>query len=182
MRKKKAAALVLAVCLMFAALGCSDGSGQTETQTGQAAVNFTQFEAADLQGNPVSGDIIKEADLTVLNIWATYCGPCLEEMPGLAELAKEYGGTGVQFIGIPTDAVSEEVLTTARTIVSDTGCEYLQILPSDELDSLYLNQVVSVPETLLINKEGEIIESLVGARSKEDWKAVIDKAYEQVKR
>lgn len=181
MRIKKTAMLILAICLIMVTLGCSDDSGQSESETGHEIVNFSSFEASDLEGNPVSGSVLKEADLTVLNIWATYCGPCLEEMPGLAELAKEYEGKGIQFIGIPADAVSQDLLTTAREIVSETGTGYLQIAPSEELYSLYLSQVASVPETLLINKEGRIIESLVGARSKEEWKAIIDGAYEQVK-
>lgn len=182
MRVKKTAMLLLTICLIMATLGCSDSGGQTESETGHEAVNFSSFEASDLEGNPVSGSVMKEADLTVLNIWATYCGPCLEEMPELAELAREYEGKGIQFIGIPSDAVSEDLLITAREIVSKTETDYLQIAPSEELYNLYLSQVASVPETLLINKEGRIIESLVGARSKEEWKAIIDGAYEQVKR
>ena len=46
---------------------------------------------------------------------------------------------------------------------------------------LYLNQVMSVPETLFLDKEGNILQSFVGSRSKSEWKELIEEAYQEVK-
>lgn len=51
---------------------------------------FASFTSMDLDGNEVNQSIISEADLTILNIWGTFCGPCISEMPDLGELADEY--------------------------------------------------------------------------------------------
>lgn len=63
------------------------GSGtipETETPTLQI-----RFEGTDLRGNTVSSDIFSRFKLTMINVWATYCNPCLREMPDLGELAAE---------------------------------------------------------------------------------------------
>lgn len=62
------------------------GSG-TETVTEGAGIVFT---GQDLAGNSVSESVFSESKLTMVNVWATYCNPCLSEMPGLGELAGEY--------------------------------------------------------------------------------------------
>ena len=48
---------------------------------------YITFEGTDLEGNPVTQDIFSQSRLTMANVWATYCNPCLSEMPGLGELA-----------------------------------------------------------------------------------------------
>ena len=87
----------------------------------------------------------------------------------------------MQFIGIPADATTEDLLQTAKEIASSTGADYLQIAPNQELMDLYLNQVMSVPETLFLDKEGNILQSFVGSRSKSEWKELIEEAYQEVK-
>ena len=123
-----------------------------------------------------------KADLTVLNIWGTFCGPCIEEMPELGELSREYKGSGIQIMGIPADVNSEKTMKTAKEIVSSTKADYPHILPSEDLGNIYLNQVTAVPETLFVDKNGDVIEKTVGAHSKSEWKDLIDQVYKQVKK
>ena len=55
----------------------------------EAAPIYITFEGKNLEGNVVSQDIFSQSRLTMVNVWATYCNPCLNEMPGLGELAAE---------------------------------------------------------------------------------------------
>ena len=48
------------------------------------------FEAKDMEGNEVTSGVFAESKLTMINVWATYCNPCLNEMPDLGELSGEY--------------------------------------------------------------------------------------------
>lgn len=110
--------LLLAVLLC----GCSSKSSQlpalTDPSTGTVSEPPTQsasssgeepapiyitFEGTDLEGNSVSQDVFLQSRPTMVNVWATYCNPCLNEMPGLGELAVEYDHSNFQIIGIVSD-------------------------------------------------------------------------------
>ncbi|MFT3985949.1 MAG: TlpA disulfide reductase family protein [Lachnospiraceae bacterium] len=145
-------------------------AGDSDGMTGE----FASFTAMDFEGNTVDQALIAGADLTVLNIWGTFCGPCIQEMPDLGELAEEYAGTGVQIVGIAVDVYDEEGIRTAQTIIDETGADYLHLLPTQELYDIYLSGVSAVPTTVLVDKNGTIVDTVVGSRSKDDWKTLID--------
>ena len=132
------------------------------------------FTTTDLYGNEVSQEIFTESKLTVVNVWATYCGPCILEMPYLGELAEEYDSTQVQFVGIPTDVYNQEYLEYALSLVEETGADYTHLLLSEELYNWGLSDIQYVPTTFFVNSEGEILDTVVGSMSKEDWKELID--------
>lgn len=132
------------------------------------------FTTTDLYGNTVTQEIFAQSDLTVVNVWATYCGPCINEMPYLGELAEEYDSSKVQIVGIPTDVYNQEYLDYALSLINETGADYTHLLMSEELYNWGLTEIQYVPTTFFVNSEGEILDSVVGSMSKEDWKALID--------
>ncbi len=132
------------------------------------------FTTTDLYGNTVTQGIFAQSDLTVVNVWATYCGPCINEMPYLGELAEEYDSSKVQIVGIPTDVYNQEYLDYALSLIHETGADYTHLLMSEELYNWGLTEIQYVPTTFFVNSEGEILDSVVGSMSKEDWKALID--------
>lgn len=152
---------------------------------------FNSFTAEDLDGNEVDQTIFAEHDLTMVNIWATSCGPCLNEMPELGELNTEYADQGFQVVGIVMDVLNqdgsfnESQLDTARAAVEATGASYTHLLPSPDLIAAKLNQVTGVPETIFVDKDGnQVGESYLGARPKDGekgWSTIIDKLLEEVK-
>lgn len=135
---------------------------------------FKEFTAEDIYGNIVTEDIIKGNRLTVINIWATFCGPCLNEMPDLGELAEEYADQDVGFIGICLDIYDESNQETAKNIVEDTGATYTHLMVSDDLANIYISKVQAVPETLFLDSTGTIIGSTIGSNSKIKWQKIID--------
>src|SRR5580693_2384149 len=74
--------------------------------------------APNLEFKSLSGATEKFSDLrdsiTVVNFWATWCGPCLEELPLLSKLTQEYSGKKVRFIAISADAESENRKNRAK--------------------------------------------------------------------
>lgn len=133
-------------------------------------------------GTPVDEDIFAPYSLTMVNIWATYCSPCLNEMPDLGQLAAEYADKGVQIVGIVTDiGMSDEGIYTiedlelARELIDMTGASYPHILPSYSLYSAFLSGVSAVPTTVFVDSEGAIVSEIyVGSRSGDDWAAIIE--------
>lgn len=138
------------------------------------------FSTQDLDGNTVDETIFSGHKLTMLNVWATYCGPCINEMPELGELAGEYADKGVQILGLPVDVLntdgtpSDSALEEARGIVEDTKAAYTHLIPNENFYSL-LATVYGVPTTLFFDENGQQVgEAYVGARSKEAWADILD--------
>lgn len=139
------------------------------------------FTSEDLDGNAVDSSIFEGYPVTMVNVWATFCTPCINEMPDLGELAAEYAPKGLQIIGIVSDVsdynggYSEEMTDLAREIVDATGADYLHLMPSTDLIERKLGEIQAVPTTFFVDENGaEIGEMLVGARSADDWRAVFD--------
>ena len=151
-------------------------ASEDEVQTGVLSV----FSTTDLEGNTLDQSILADYDLTMVNVWATFCGPCINEMPDLGELAAEYADKGVQIIGLVSDtmdsdgAISDSQVETAKEIVAETGADYRHLLPSDDLLGI-LSQIYAVPTTFFVDSEGvQVGDAIVTAQSKEKWIETID--------
>lgn len=177
--KKRIIRVLCMICMtVLLVMGCGNaGTKQqesTETQT-QAETVETQetniketeerkqmpsFSTVDLNGNTVTDDIFAEKDLTVLNVWGTYCGPCINEMPELGKWAEELP-ENVQLIGLICDGYGNE--DTAAQITEKAGAEYLQLIANEDFSQLF-ETIVGVPTTFFVDKNGDIVgEPIIGA-------------------
>lgn len=161
------------------------GQSSSDASSGQSGV-LSSFSATDLDGNTVDQSIFSDYDLTMVNVWATFCGPCINEMPDLGALAQEYADKKVQIIGLVSDAlntdgtISDEQVETAREIVSETGANYTHLLPSEDLFGV-LAQISAVPTTFFVDSEGaQVGSAIVSAQSKEQWVQTIDQMLTEV--
>lgn len=134
---------------------------------------FKEFTAYDIYGNVVTEDLIKGYDLVMINIWGTFCTPCINEMPDLGELAGELLEENILLIGVCIDVYDDAGVQTAIEIVEDTGADYPHLLVTEDLANIYMNNVSAVPETIFLDATGTIIGSEIGSRSKEDWETTI---------
>ncbi len=122
-----------------------------------------EFAAADLDGQLRN---IKEWDgkLIFLNFWATWCPPCLKEIPDFIELQKEYGSQGFQIIGI---AIDEE--EAVRNYVIEVGMNYPTMVLETEgvgLAKRFGNGAGILPYTVIIKRDVEISNTITGELSK----------------
>ncbi len=145
---------------------------QQETQD-ETYIKFPEFETVTINGDTIDSSIFAEADITMINIWGTFCGPCIKEMPDLAELYNELP-EGCALIGIVTDVYGEENLDKAVEIVTQTGVTYDNIVPDDALYQFLAANISGVPTTLYIDTDGNILGGVVGARSKEEYKGILE--------
>ena len=166
--------LIIAMSAIFMA-GCAPAPDLWETAP-EAGTEFAAFTAKDLDGNEVTESVFSQAKLTMINVWGTFCGPCLEEMPDLGELSKEYADAGLQIIGIVSDATESGTnVEEAKEIIAQTGADYLHILPSEDLIESWLKDLAFVPATVFVDQNGNIVGELVaGSRDKADWETIID--------
>lgn len=178
---KRLSALLAAALLLLSACGQAAAPAETSgaEETASAGI-LSSFDTVDLDGNAVDQGVFSEHKLTMVNIWATYCGPCISEMPDLGILAEEYEDKGLQVIGLVSDVLdsdgnlSEEQLEKAREIVESTGADYTHVVPGEGTYGL-LSQIYAVPTTLFVDSEGRQVGSAyMSAKSLDDWKEIAD--------
>lgn len=159
----------------------SNDSAASESSDDSAETFQLTFTAKDLDGNEVDQSVFANAKLTMMNIWATFCGPCINEMPELGELAAE-GGTDYQIIGVCADLNgTEDMLEDAKEIVSQTKANYLHLQPAEDLYPV-LTASSSVPVTFFFDSEGKLVgKGILGAQDKDTWSQVISERLEMVK-
>ncbi|MGZ5011448.1 MAG: TlpA family protein disulfide reductase [Methylobacter sp.] len=129
-----------------------------------------EFNLSDLSGQPHN---ISEwrGRILVLNFWATWCPPCLKEIPDFIDLQKQYADKDVQFIGIALED-KEAVAKYAAT----THINYPILLGGDNgitLAHQLGNSVDTVPYTLIVDRQGQIIYRHPGELSKEQLLEII---------
>ena len=140
-----------------------------------------EFSAKDINNKNISSDIFNDAQVTMINIWGTFCGPCIKEMPDLSLLSKKYDEQKFQIIGIVIDAVNRKglpdlkTMEAAKSIVKQTGADYIHIVPDTKLQNGILQNVFAVPTTIFVDKNGnQVGETYTGSRSLADWQKIVD--------
>ena len=158
--------------------GASSESAPSD-QEGTAPI-FIIFEGTDLDGNTVSQEIFSQSKLTMVNVWATYCNPCLSEMPGLGELAEEYNVSEFQIIGIVSDVWEGEDQTLVESLIQETRADYLHLLANDSIGQAILSSVSGVPTTFFFDGEGAYLGGVVGSAEKEKWEEIVHGLLEEM--
>lgn len=133
------------------------------TEVPEGAVTFA---TQDLSGNVVTSELFLGKKLTVFNIWGTFCTPCINEMPELAEWSQNMP-EGVQLVGLVSDLNTyedAEILELAQMICETTGADVYTNLVANEDFTEMLSGVVGVPTTFFIDGNGVIVgDPVVGA-------------------
>ena len=122
------------------------------------------FETTDLDGNAVSSaDLFAGHQVTMINLWATWCGPCVGELPELAELSAELEEKNCQIVGICLDAdKGADSIETAKSILTQNGVTYTNLVTTQEINSQL--PATSIPTTFFVDSEGKILtDPVVGA-------------------
>ncbi len=134
------------------------------------------FETKDIYGNKVNDDIFSQYDVTVVNVWGTFCYYCIVEMPELQEWYESMPSS-VNIIGIVCDIQNENdsyYINEAQSIVKDTGVTYTNLIPKDGLSKL-MNEVSAVPTTYFIDREGNVVGSTVYGADMDAYKREVEK-------
>jgi len=139
--------IVLAVAAL--ALLCGAGSPvKAETPAGLGAAPV--FSRLDLQHKTVKLDAYR-GKVVLLNFWATWCGPCLSEMPRFAAWQASYGGRGLQVIGISMDDTEAPV----RALYQKQHLNFPVVMGDANLGELY-GGILGLPVTYVIDRKGTI--------------------------
>ena len=176
----------LAVALMSAAIlltGCGDNSASNDnTQTAQAspvAKSVPTFTTTTINGKTVTNEIFAAKKITVVNIWGTFCPPCIGEMPELGEMARSLPADA-QIVGLVCDATADSTqqIQKAQKVISDAGADFVNIIPDEQLLNFMAN-VEAVPTTIFVNSKGEVVGNAVIGADVKGYKRELEKLLKQ---
>ena len=152
-----------------------------------AVTDLSNLQTKDIDGKEFSGKNFSDYDLTMVNVFATWCSPCVQEIPDLAEIQKEMKDKGVNIVGVVTDTVDQtgenrEALEKAKLIRERSKAEYPFLIPDQNNFNGRLSGIQAFPETFFVDKKGQIVgETYSGSRNKKAWMEIIEKELAKVK-
>ena len=137
------------------------------TEVGQP---FTDFEGKDAAGNPVKlSDYVGKGNYVLVDMWASWCGPCKREIPNLAEVHNLYKDKGLTVLGI---FVWDDIKNLEPTMKAE-NVTWAQIIDTEKV-STTLYGVSGIPSIMLIGPDGTILERDRAVRG-ENMKPTIEK-------
>lgn len=144
-------------------------SSSDEAGSGSASGSaMPSWELTDLQGQPVrSADF--EGKVVILDFWATWCPPCLKEIPGFIELQERYGEAGLVVVGVSLD---EGGPATVAPFVSKEGINYPVVMGDSAIVEAF-GGIESIPTTFVIDRDGQILKRHVGYVSRDRFEKEI---------
>ena len=158
------------------------------TDSQNVATDLSNLQTMDIDGKEFSGKDFSDYDLTMVNVFATWCSPCVQEIPNLAEIQKEMKGKGVNIVGVVTDTVdqtgeNQEALEKAKLIRERSKAEYPFLIPDKSNFNGRLSGIQAFPETFFVDKKGQIVgETYSGSHNKKAWLEIIEKELAKVKK
>lgn len=117
------------------------------------------FKFKSLEGKEISLSEFK-GKVVLVNFWATWCGPCIHEMPDLQKLSEKYKEKGLQVLGLTVQSRPNQIPEKVKM----TGVTYPILLDTESVVEKF-GGFYSIPQTFIIDQNGEIIEQITGPRS-----------------
>ena len=140
------------------------------TTSGTASVdfNYENFDGGSISLQELRGKLL------YIDVWATWCGPCIKEMPALKELVKEYAKKDIEFVSISIDGKND--YDKWKKMVPEKNVGGIQLYDAEGLDSDFMKafSVSLIPRFMMIDSEGKIITAKAPRPSSKDVRKFID--------
>ena len=146
-----------------------------------------KFETTGIDGKTYTEKVFSDYDLTLVNIFTTWCSPCVKEIPELQELYKEMKDKGVGVAGVVIDTTDEkgnqdeEAVKKAGILQEKTKAEYPFLIPDTTMMNGRLQGISAFPETFFVDKDGNIVgDTYTGSHTLDEWKEIVEKELKNV--
>ncbi len=155
--RRRLAATVAVMIVLAAIAGCRRSTSLVGSQA-------PEFSLTDLSGNAMRLANFK-GRVVFLNVWATWCEPCRQEMPAMQSLYTRLHGPDFEMLGVNADQGDRAVV---EQFVREHGLTF-PVLPDPELQIADRYGVTGYPETFIIDRNGRVVDHQLGPR---DWDSI----------
>ena len=159
---------------------------QDTSNTGDSTT-VGKFETKGIDGKDYTEKVFSDYDLTLVNVFTTWCSPCVNEIPELEKLYEEMKEKGVGVVGVVLDTVgddakqNEDTVKKAGVLKEKTKASYPFLVPDSTMMNGRLNGVSAFPETFFVDKEGNIVgETYSGSHTLDGWKEIVEKELKNI--
>ena len=162
--------IIAVAAVTAAAFGVYVGQRDPGTQDGADGSALLAVSLPDASGKQESLGQWK-GKVLVVNFWATWCGPCREEMPEFVRAQTEFGGRGLQFVGIAVDQ-QDKVLQ----FVEEIGLNYPALIGgygAMELSRTFGNKLMALPFTVIVDRSGRVVHTQLGPLRAEKLRSIV---------
>ncbi len=146
-----------------------------------------KFETTGIDGKTYTEEVFSDYDLTLVNIFTTWCSPCVQEIPELQKLYEEMKEKGVGVAGVVLDAADEngnpdeDTVKKAGILQEKTKAKYPFLIPDSTMLNGRLKGINAFPETFFVDKNGNIVgDTYTGSHSLDEWKEIVEKELKNV--
>ena len=181
-----AATLLLSACALTPATPAAaeaptatEATAATEAPSADTPADGTalSFSIDTLTGGTLDQSIFSDHKLVMVNYWATWCGPCVGEIPDLVKINKAYSDKGFAIVGVLT---GDDDVKGAQQFIADQGVDYPVVLPESFFGD-NATGINAIPTTMFFDSTGKQVgQTVVGAKSYDDWAGLIDLLLGQV--
>jgi peroxiredoxin len=147
-----------ALCLAAALASCATTGS---TSTGAGGSSLADFALSDVSGREIRlSDLVAKQQMVYLDFWATWCGPCMAEMPQLERLYETYKDRGLVVLGISMD--DPTTMGTVASYVHRNKLTFPVMIDMDSRVTSIYNSTRSAPYGVLIDRTGKIVDEHPG--------------------
>lgn len=151
----------------------ANGTARSSTGSSDKLEQAPQVELKTVDGRKLDLQSLR-GRVVLLNFWATWCGPCRDEIPELNSLQHDLNGRGLDVIGVSWDDSDEGI----RQFQTEIPQDYTVVLGGEDLQNKFTG-IRSLPSTILIDREGRIRQKIIGARDREGFETAVKPLLEE---
>ncbi len=142
-----------------------------EADSNKEDKKFPEFSAKTVSGEEISSDVFKDSKLTVVNVWGSWCGPCVQEIPELQKLYESMKEKDVNVIGLAQDAGTD--LDSVKEIIDKNKVTYQNIVPEGVTEDFVMS-LMAFPTTFFVDSDRNVVGVIQGARNLEAFTSAVE--------